>query len=339
MNSVMTHLFRRLALPCTALALLTSCTEYEFNEFENTDIMQQNPWQNVDVLLVVDNSCSMQPYQDKLARDFGVFFDYFEGSEVVWQLAVVTTAADEPTFGRIRGPIVDADHDDPDSLFADVVNVGTNGWGIEAGLEAGLRAVSGINPNFPRDDATLSVIFVSDEEDASPGSVSDYIDGFYDVHGHRNRDAFNASALTVITPASCTPEQLQYSTKGTRYNAVAERTGGVVANLCEEDFGPIISELTLTTSAMRDTFYLSDRPKTETLTLGVGTEMLSCADGSWSYELVGDEGELRPAIVFSQLHIPPPDARIVAHYIRGNGLPSGVCPEGDGWVPDDGGLE
>lgn len=320
-----------------ALLLLAGagCTEYVVVDFESVDQFNQNPWERVDVLLVVDNSGSMEPYQEKLVRDFGAFFEFFDIGEVDWQIAVVHTDGLDRDMGYIRGPIITPQASDPQALFADVVHVGTEGNGIETGLESARRALSGINPGFPRDDSSLSVIFVSDEQDSSPDAVADYVDGYYALRGPRARDAFNASALTVTEIADCTPEQFLVSSPGTRYIEAAEQTGGITANLCVEDFESIVVDLALTTSAVRDTFYLSHRPAADTLELSIEDEIIPCDDGSWRYELVEEDGIERPAIVFDPLHIPAASDRINVQYTHGNGDPAAFC------VPpsDAGGLE
>lgn len=311
-------------LPLVALA--AACSEYSVTEFEATDLFTQNPWEKVDVLMVVDNSGSMGPYQDKLAEDFGGFFQFFEDGEVDWQIAVVTTDGTEPGLGVIRGPVVTPDAPDPEALFAEVVHAGTNGNGVEMGLEAAKQGLIDHNPAFPRPDSSISVIFVSDEQDASPDSVATYIDDYYSIRGFRARDALHVSALTVTSIADCTPEQFLASTPGTRYIEAAERTGGVVANLCLEDLSSIVIDLALTTSAMRDTFFLTHAPNLDTLEVLVEDEVLSCSD-AWTYMRVEQDGIERPAIVFDPDHIPLVSERIVAQYRYGSGTPEGYCKD------------
>ena len=68
-----------------------ACSEYSYTSKINRDVFQQQRINTVDVLMVVDNSCSMDQEQDKLASNFQAFIDAFEGVEVDWQLSVVTT--------------------------------------------------------------------------------------------------------------------------------------------------------------------------------------------------------------------------------------------------------
>jgi len=94
----------RLILVFLAMLLAASCTEYGYTTKTNRDVFQQVRRNTVDVLLVVDNSCSMWEEQDKLASNFQDFIDAFEGIDVDWQLAVVTTDMYSPNFsGRFLG--------------------------------------------------------------------------------------------------------------------------------------------------------------------------------------------------------------------------------------------
>lgn len=311
-----------------ASLLLGACNEFEISVPSSREIFAQSPWEKVDVLLVVDNSCSMEPYQEKLASDFGGFFDFFAEGQVDWHLAVVHTDGRSDGLGRIRGPIVTPDAIDPEALFAEVVHVGTEGGGLEVGLEAADLALNGRNAEFPRDDASVSVIFVSDEQDSSPGSVAEYVDSFLGIKGPRSPEGFNASALTVSELADCTPDQFQASTPGTRYIETALLTGGISANLCVDAFDTIVHDLALTTSTMLDTFFLGSRPDLNTLTVFVDEQLVPCDDGSWSYALVERDGVQRPAIVFAADLLPEAGAKIAVEYTHGRGDPADFCPEG-----------
>jgi hypothetical protein len=314
-------------LLASSTLLASACNELNISIPLVTEGFVQTPFEKVDVLLVVDNSCSMEPYQEKLASDFGGFFDFFEAGEVDYHLAVAHTDGSAFDHGRIRGPIVTSESPDPEALFAEVVNVGTTGGGIEAGLAAAEGVLRNQRDGFPRDDASISVVFVSDEQDSSPGSVASYVNSYFDLRGARQRNAFNASALTVDGIADCTPEQFAASAPGTRYQEAARLTGGIVANLCVDDFEDIVLDLALTTSTMLDTFFLKDRPDLSTLRLWVSEEERDCADGTWRYEMLEREGVLTPAIVFPAEFLPLPSEDILVEYERGTGDPADFCQQ------------
>lgn len=87
-----------------ALILLSGCVQYEFYNQRHTDVFQQQLRNTVDILLVVDNSCSMVEEQNKLATNFDSFIRYFQGVDVDYQIGVVTTdTVSEQFSGRLQG--------------------------------------------------------------------------------------------------------------------------------------------------------------------------------------------------------------------------------------------
>ncbi len=345
----MTRLFAQrspLVLGCL-LALSPGCNDYEILKLEAEDIFYQLEASEVDVLLVVDNSCSMQPYQQKLSQNFDAFLTYFIEGNVDYQVGVVTTTVTDVTaYGSctqamvnaipeggylVDGLIIDNDTDDADALFSDAVSVGVCGSGYEMGLESAYRAVtpplsSDANFGFLRDEAYLSVIFVSDEEDVSPMGVNSYINELADVKGERLDDGFNASSLVVTDYDDCSnQQQASGATEGTRYLDVARQTNGVIGNICADDFESVVTELSLASSRLTDTFTLTDLPVVESLVVGVDREEVLCDSGEWSYELV-EEGDTKTAnIVFDRAHMPPPQTEVTVKYDRGDGDPEGFC--------------
>jgi hypothetical protein len=86
-----------------ALAL-GACTENNFYTQKHTDVFQQARRNTVDVLLVVDNSCSMVEEQNKLASNFQAFIEFFQGVDVDYQIGVITTDNEAAEFsGRLVG--------------------------------------------------------------------------------------------------------------------------------------------------------------------------------------------------------------------------------------------
>lgn len=329
------------------LLLIAGCNEYELVDFEVVDAFNQVPAEKVDILMVVDNSCSMAPYQLRLAANFNAFISFFIGANVDYQIGVATTTVQRPEYTSqipsctpeklaeipdaghlVQDLWITADTPDAEGLFQDLVTVGTCGSGFEMGLESARRALDsavtgGDNDGFVRSDAKLSVIFVSDEQDASPDPVNTYINDYYEVKGQRDRGVFNSSTLAVIDPSGCL--NAAGSSPGTRYIDVAEQTHGVVGDLCGTDFQGIVTDLSLNASRLRDTFFLSQEPDPTTLQVTVdGAEWL-CEDGGWTFARVEDAGVDKPAVVFSRDAMPGPGARIAVRYDQGNGDASLFC--------------
>lgn len=309
---------------------LAGCSDYAFHRFDGLDVYYQNPVEAVDILMVVDNSCSMGPYQEKLGRNFNLFISWFIDANVDYHIAVTTTDIEWDRAGEFVAPVITPDTNNADQVFSNAVNVGTTGSGAEMGLEAAKMALStellsDVNRNFLREEADLSIIFTSDEQDGSPEPVNHYINNFFTVKGQRDRDVFNASALTVTNEDACTEEQAYASSPGTRYVDVAEQTRGVTGNLCAQDFEAIVTELSLNASRLNDTFYLSDWPDAASLEVGVNEDLVPCEDGVWTYQLVLDGEEERPAIVFTEGNLPAIDSRIEVHYDFGSGEVDTFC--------------
>ncbi len=329
------------------IALAGGCIEYEPQLNQGVDVFTQEPPESIDILLIVDNSCSMASYQSQLASNFGSFITWFVEGNVDYQIGITTTDdGNDPdnSPSSARGAFVGnmiTSADDPsaaEASFRQQVNVGTSGSGMEVGLKTAYMAltnealVAGPNSGFLRDDAELSVVFVSDEEDSSPWATAEYINAFFDVKGHRDRDVFNASALTVTDETQCTPTAAEASSPGTRYVDVATQTHGLVANLCDDDFAGIVTDLSLATSRMTGTYFLSADPDPATLTVTIGapdgTEaQVPCTDGQWTYERVTQDGEEVPAVVFASDQLPELRSRITIRYMYGGGQVDAFCPE------------
>jgi hypothetical protein len=321
---------------------LSACSEYDLAKTETEDSFNQLPAAEVDILLVVDNSCSMAPYQAELAANFENFLTFFEEGDVDYHIGVITTTVVPVEYDPLYtcsqaqlnqipegGSLVNDTFITPEtqngaSAFEELVSVGTCGNGNEMGLESAARSMSGLlqDGNFLRDSAFLSFIFVSDEEDQSPYAVNDYTNAFRGVKGIEERDSFNASALVVTNPDRCDASQLSAGggTPGTRYIDVAEQNGGILGNICADSFDRVVTELSLATSRLTDTFYLTRRPDQTSLQVLVEGEVVECDSGRWTYQELSYNGEDDvPAIVFERSEMPRAGETILVRYNSGGG--------------------
>lgn len=332
------------------LALLAGCVEYGYASFEGVDVFYQDPPSEVDILMVVDNSCSMDPFQTELAENFQGFISFFTEANVDYHIGVVTTTVtdEEPVedYGcsqadvdRIPegGHLVDdtfitADTEDAADKFSELVELGICGSGYEAGLQSAYLALTDEdalrdNGDFLRDDASLSIIFVANEEDYSPLGVNDYINAFRDVKGQRERDVFNASALVVRDLEECSRAvQNSGASVGSRYLDVARQTNGIRGDICADDFSSIVTDLSLNSSRLTEIFYLSDKPAAGSLQVTVDDEEWPCEDGAWTYDLLeDDDGNEEPAVIFDREQLPAAGSQITIRYNYGDGDPSSFC--------------
>ena len=165
---------------------------------------------------------------------------------------------------------------------------------------------------------TLSLIFVSDEEDSSPLGVAEYLQAFNAIKDNE-RGRVNTSALTVTDKDLCDPELVEESSVGERYIDSARMSDGIYRNICEEDFAVIVTDLSLSTSRLTTTFYLSDLPDPTSLIVKIEGEEYPCEGGAWWFEVQIVDGEEMGAIVFSESTMPAIYSKISAHYNSGSG--------------------
>lgn len=303
-----------------------------------TDIFEQTSGRTVDVLFVVDNSGSMSEEQQSLQRNFGDFIRGAEQFQNDYQLGIITTdMMAERDKGRLRGnPRIMTRGPQVEAQFRDAVNVGTNGAGDELGLEAARRALSdplafdtgvacnadadcvmpdtcvggtcgGHNRGFLREDAALEVIFVSDEDDHSQGTLNFYVDFLKNIKGFRNEARFHASAIVGAQggrSAACQGAGGD-AAPGHRYVEVAQRTNGRVLSICDDNFGPNLRDLGNQAFGLQAEFFLSRPAVRQTVEVRVdGVRQ----NAGWFYD------EESNSVVFEEGSVPQPMQTIQVDY-------------------------
>jgi len=224
--------------------------------------------------------------------------------------------------------LIEADTKGQDEIFAENVAVGTTGYGWEMGMETAYRALSEplfseYNQSFLREEASFSMVFLSDEEDSSPYSVNDYLRFFIGLKGEeafRDHGLMNISAVVGDKPPefegdpSCSSEHGD-ATYGSRFVRAAEYTEGALESICEEDFSPIAAKLGLTASGLELEFALSEACDENSLVVSLYE---TDDNDSFKGELTKDEDYSyvveRNAIRFEEEQVPPAQYYIVAEY-------------------------
>ena len=200
---------------------------------QRTELFQQDPVHQVDVLFVVDNSGSMNDQQQSLVAGFEGFVAAAATWNVAYQIGVITTDAFSDQGVLVGDPpwVTNADP----TPFEQNALVGTDGTGDERGLQtawlalqpknvantgqtcssdfqcqvqSGLECIDGScrgpNGGFLRPAATLAIIWLSDEEDHSSAQVADYVAFFQSLKG--NSSAVRGYAIVGDPPSEATPE-------------------------------------------------------------------------------------------------------------------------------------
>ena len=229
----------------------------------------------VDVLFVVDNSCSMEEEQVALAENFPSFLDWFLGSGLDYHIGVISTDMEDPQHtGRLQpggGELwVDAKTKTPDVAFAQMVSLGIEGDPNEKGRAAAYTALNILaktdNKGFLREDSGVHITVVSDEDDVSgrsPVSRSEFIAYLQDL-----RFGNKVSFSSIVGPITGCPD---IGTPGTDYMAVTGQVGGVIWPICEPKWTQILDDLGFLAVGLSKEFFLSQIPVVETIEVSVDT--------------------------------------------------------------------
>ena len=183
-----------------------------------------------DVLMVVDNSCSMSEEQSTLASNAQLFIDSLSLASVDFRIAVITT--DRYSF---VGPVITNSTTDPGLELSRQVNVGTYGSPYEEGIRmasmalapGGMAAPGG---SFLRHDARLSIIWISDEDDFSGGTTYTWSSDFWS----KKSSPGDVSVWGIVGDPvyGC-----MAAAPGDRYYDLITAMGGGWSSICSSDWG------------------------------------------------------------------------------------------------------
>ncbi len=290
--------------------LLSACSDYDLNGSGDVqgkynppelgaqvqaDAITQVTVPAVDVLWVIDNSCSMEEEQAALRDNFSSFIQYFVGSTLDWHVGVVTTdMADARQSGRLVSDsdrpdrYIDSSYSEADAIesFRQRAVLGTSGSGDEAGLDASFTALTyeadRTNTGFYRDEAGLSIVVISDEPDQSREvSTTEYISW---LAGLKTDPDYSVTFSAIVAPDNSSCPQAE---RGVGYLEAAQATDGIVWPICTTDWASILEDLGLSAAGLKDEFYLSLVPVEETISVSVedpdGAESTYLAGADWEY--------------------------------------------------------
>jgi hypothetical protein len=257
------------------------------------DTYTQQAASKIDVLWVVDNSGSMLPRQENLARNFQAFINEFTRNAIDYRIAVTTTDIFKEKGALVGAPKVLTPMT-PDVLtkFALNVKVGTTGSPYEVGFEAARLAIEKANDanaltiqeckracqsktaclercdsapdfDFLRKEAFLYIVFVTDEEDKSAQDVRYFYRYFETAKGIGNNAMVTTAAIMGNTGNACG------ATPGARYQQLAELTGGVVGSICDANFSATLKKLGSNAVGLKRKFSLQTKPNVETLKISL----------------------------------------------------------------------
>ena len=305
----------------------------------------------LDILWVIDNSSSMLKSQANLARNFTAFIKEFQKLDLDFQIAVTTTDAwldaidstSNKSVFKNGNPnqssgfsIITKETPDIERVFNLNVSQGIAGWIDERGLHSMKVALS--NPKnhpFPRPGATMAVIFLTDNDDASKTTSSNstlemltknpllsllkaqlddiqiYYDYLFEITESTEENQKFIVSIIGILDAKCQNRLNSGSQKrpiAQRYIHLAKKTGGFLGDLCG-DFSHVLSNLTRSIIRHTSRFILKRIPVIDTITVHVDGQILpQGTEDGWTFD------EDTNTIIFHQNSVPKQNSSLRVDY-------------------------
>lgn len=262
----------------------------------------------LDVIFVIDNSGSMNIFQQELESQIGVFMNVFVSSGADYHLAVITT--DEAALIEYNGvKWIDNSYLTPTDWLQTIIGgIGIRGSGTEKGIEMAKNALegdAGPGRGFLRSSAALIIIYVSDEADHSSGGWNSYTNFFDGIKP--DLSLMKHFAVIGDYPSGC----VAITTYGSRniglgegYYDMTQRYNGDWYSICASDWGQQIQNLA-NTVVTRKRFELDEPDPIET-TIIVSVNSQQSTD--WTYD-VGSN-----AVIFNDNSIPLPNQSVTIEY-------------------------
>jgi hypothetical protein len=278
----------------------------------------------IDILLVVDNSFSMNPLQQRLAANFNSFVGNVVAKGFDFHLGVTTSDAylsgskflNNNAYSELRdgtgnthtGVFV-VNPSTPNLINTAVTNAmqGDQGSGDERSFSSFRNTLlNPLNTGFLRPGAFLAVIILSDEDDFSGDNrpefsgadhnynaatldpVDAYVSFLDTLTGSTdtNNRKYNVSVVTVLDSACLNSHrQSAPSTNiGVRYMSIADKTKGTKASICN-DFATELLAIQQNILELSTKFQLDRKPIVSSIRVTVnGASVPQDATNGWTYD-------------------------------------------------------
>jgi len=282
-------------IPTVACLGLLACSEYGLAGDKDADEdstppapepeQREDRWDladawGADVLFFGDTSDSMVEELQTLGAQVEAFVEGLSAFTEDWQLLAVTG----PDGCGVGGIITPATPDYAATFAAAILTPPgadlVDEWGLNNAAQATEQTDPGeCNEGFLRADANLSVVFISDEDDNSPGWDGGdayywrtYVDAMIARRG-------SADGLVLSAVAGPVPDGCATAEPGNGYAEAVAATGGEFLSICdpwEEQLDVLVGA-----SVERALFVLSAIPREETLAVAVDGRVRT---SGWEYD-------------------------------------------------------
>ncbi|MCB0378684.1 MAG: hypothetical protein KDD33_09345 [Bdellovibrionales bacterium] len=320
--------FKNLFTALGLVSLIAACSSDNsfYLQGEEETFLQSVTQSNVkiDILWVVDNSGSMASSQDNVAANFQSFIEKFQSTQFDFQIAVTTTDAwrapvdGNPALARFRDgtdatshtgvTVIKPDTPDIEQTFITNIRQGITGHADERGLQSLKEALSNsdnLAEPFPRTDAILAVIVLTDEDDFShdgTANVQNIPDPYNNPDLHDPMIYYDF--LSTLTNSTTEKRNFIFNVIGIldedckaeieagwggrklaeRYFPVVDASGGYKGSICD-DFSDVMAGISDKILEYTTRFPLSREPVVSSIVVKVdGNTIPNDATNGWSYD-------------------------------------------------------
>lgn len=250
----------------------------------------------IDLLIVIDNSGSMQDKQDRLAFNAPNIIRALQAYSSDYRIAVITTDT-----GRFVGPIVTASSPDPISEMSALALVGIRGSSSERGIQMSVDATSAGGDaapggQFMREDAKFAVVWVSDEDDRGWADPQVVVSHFWSLKPSPSEVI--AWAIVGDPVVGC-----HDASAGDKYTILSALLGGGWTSVCDENWQPTFEDL-VRLAGTDVSFELAQVPIVNTVEVRVNGTLTR----DWVYSVTYN------AVVFNPGHVPSLGDRVEITY-------------------------
>jgi hypothetical protein len=211
----------------TLFVIVASCnSENELREIPNikhdTDVLQESS--KLDVLLVLDNSCSMLEDWSFISYGLTKVPQELDDKSIDWKLSLISM---DPTDGLF----LELDSSLPDlgwEIISLIDLLRTNAGGLEEGFSSALTAKT-IHGDWFRTEAQTLIIFVSDESEQSNISAQDF----------QNLWGSTFIAASIVGPRELSPQVTSCADAAESYHLVSQ----IIIDICITEPWSIIEQL------------------------------------------------------------------------------------------------
>lgn len=228
-----------------------ACSKSQYSVMDDSQIFSQGVKYNnkVDVVLMVDNSSSMDTYQNKLAQQAPGMVQALNTFGMDYRLVVVTTDMRPGGNGGLfvgSPQILSPGTPNLANVLTARIKQGTGGSDQERGLES-IETALQANSTFLRSDALLALIVLSNEDDHSVNNSQHFAEALDQLkpkfNGYTQAWVLNFIGVPNLQSSCSTALDGIYKEPGIKWIELADYSGGLVQPICDTTLASAVSNI------------------------------------------------------------------------------------------------